>query len=371
VNALDFDDTYIGHPGAVVIPSAMAIGETLHCNGRELITAIISGYEVLLRIGSAVYPSSTYEHTSYGHTWEIFGAVTAACKLLRLDGKAMASAMGIAGSAAPLPSDLKCSLNPLNKEVGMGMVKNNYGCMSELGVRAALLAHMGYTGPTDILDGDTGFWRMMGSDRCDFDEITAKLGEEYRILNVSLKPYSCCRRYHSYIDAALQIIRERKVAIEDVKEINVKISKSLMSSPKDDYEPKTMGSAIYSIPYSMAIAIKGLNPGPEWFKKENLDNPNILELAKKVRLLAYPNADRSGSRGDVEIILDGGGKYEKIVACPKGEPENPMTDRELKTKFKSLATRVINEQKVTKVVDVIEKLERVKDVANICDLLQP
>ncbi len=86
------------------------------------------------------------------------------------------------------------------------MVKNNYGYMADIGVRGALGAKLGYTEPRDILDGDTGFWRMAGFDGCDFNHMIERLGHDYRILQVGFKPYSCCWNLHSPIDATLKIM---------------------------------------------------------------------------------------------------------------------------------------------------------------------
>ena len=181
VNILDFDDTLVGHPGSTIIPPAIAVGEITCCTGKELIAATVLGYECDTRIGSALIAEEPRK--CLGMPWQVFGAVTSAGKILNLNEDYMNIAMGVAGSAAPIPSDLKCSLNPLNKQFGMGMVKNNFGYMAETGVRAALLAKMGYTGPYSILEGENGFWKMAGFNGCHFDEITAKLGEKYKITN--------------------------------------------------------------------------------------------------------------------------------------------------------------------------------------------
>lgn len=91
--------------------------------------------------------------------------------------------------------------------------------MSKTGILAALLAKRGFTGAKDILDGENGFWRMVSSDRCDFERMTIGLGKEYEILKVGFKPYSCCRLFHPVIDAALELVRSYKINVNKVEEI--------------------------------------------------------------------------------------------------------------------------------------------------------
>jgi len=374
-NALDFDDCYYWHPGAVIIPTAISVGEALHSTGKELLTAIISGYEVITRISSAMYSADRAPTRKVaGDVWQIFGAVAVAGKLYRLDVEELAMSMGIAGSAAPVPSDLKNAMNPLNKEFGMGMVKNNYGHMSELGVRASILAKIGYTGSRDIFKGDTGFWKMIGLDRCDFDEITAKLGSEYKILDIAFKPYSCCRIIHPHIDAALKIVKEHDLNVDSIERIDVGTIKHRENSPMDDYEPKTIGSAIHSIPYSIACALKGIEPGPTWFKEETLRDQNILSLSKKIRLFTddkYKKYIKIGGKYYSHLKISSNGKiYEEIITCAKGDPKNPMTKKELKNKFNNLSINVIGKQKSLKIINIIDQIERIKNISDLNKLLR-
>lgn len=366
-NALDYDDMDpLGHPGATTIPPAVAIGETLHAKGKQLITAVILGYDVLARVGMAMRTKPGLPMRA-GLVWQIFGSVTVAGKLLGLDEDQMAMAMGIAGSATPVPSDMKCSLNPENKKFGMGMVKNNYGYMSEIGVRGALAAKLGYTGPHDILDGDTGFWRMACFDGCDFDEMTSMLGSDYKVLRVGFKSYPCCWNIHSTIDAAHEIISEQHLEVEGIDRIIVGKLLRFSLPPWDDYQPKTMGSAIYSIPYSLAVALTGPNPGPEWFNEQTLRDPKILSLARKIRLEEDPEVTYP-ENSSVEISSKGK-MYKKIVAHPRGHPENPISEDELKEKFMNLALNRLDRKRAIRVLDMILNLDKVKDISALTALL--
>jgi 2-methylcitrate dehydratase PrpD len=348
----------------------------VHANGKDLINAVAVGYEVQLRIGPAVVwkkPIVQRSHPVTGSPWQVFGSVTSASKLLGLDREQIAMAMGVAGSAAPIPSDMKCSLNPASKEEGTSMVKNNYGYMSETGVRAALMSKKGYTGPTDLLEGETGFWRMIGSDNCDFEAMTAELGENYRLLNIEFKPYSCCRLQHPLIDAALKAVSENKVNVQDIDRIVLRTSRSQVTPPKDDYEPKTATSIINSTPYSVAIALTGLKPGPSWFTKETLNSVNIRTLAKKILLVA-DQPESNVWRGEYYATAEISSKGKTYVASvnhPKGTVRNPMSEEEQINKFKGMAQTVLGSERTEELVHEIRNLEKVKDVIEITDLLRP
>ena len=160
-NVLDFDDTYLwfGHPGATVIPPAIAVGEKTNANGKDILLATLLGYEVSTRIGLGVIPTEKRLNSVWGiGTWQTIGSVVAAAKLMKLNRKEIVNALGIAGSNAPVPSVMKTVWGSF----GPTMVKNNYGCAAAVGVLAALLAEKGFNGPKDIFDGDSGFWIMHG-----------------------------------------------------------------------------------------------------------------------------------------------------------------------------------------------------------------
>jgi 2-methylcitrate dehydratase PrpD len=289
--------------------------------------------------------------------------------VLNLRKKAVQMAIGVAGAAAPVASDMKCSLNPLNREVGMPMVKNNYGWASLAGVNATILAKMGYTGPSDIFEGDTGFWRMYGSDRCDFDKFRHGLGRTYHILKVGFKPYACVRYTHPALDATLKIIKDNKLVPGDIERITVSTFSDITILPWNDQKPKTVQSALFSVPYCIASAITG-STGLEWFTEASLRSPKILRVAKKVELVGDPEADKvkvewgKGYVAKVQICSKKG-FFQDAVDYPKGEPENPMTDEELRAKFKQLAKKVIAREKAEAVLQMIENLESIQDVVEI------
>jgi len=377
-NALDFDDCYphSAHVGATVVQTALAIGCAEHVTGKEFITAVILGYETSTRIGPVVQHPKFAPSKTAGHSFMVFGAAAVAAKLLELNATQTTWALGTAGSAAPIPSDEKNCLNPLNVKVGAPLVKNNYGPSAEIAIRAALLAKRGYKGPIDILEGDTGFPVMIGAQNYDPDYLKAAftdLGERPKILDLQFKPYPSCRHTHSPIEAALHLQEIYNLNPQDIDEITVKMFTSRARHPLDDVEPKNMTSAQMSIPYAVALALLGVEPGLEWNLDEMRQRSDVLDLAKKVRLQPDPEADAHRQQGYITYamvqISTANNTYEHRVLHPKGSTENPLTREELTQKFIKLATSTITPESANGVLNSIEALELLENIDELAEKL--
>ncbi len=262
-NALDFDDTYLwsGHVGSTVVQTALAVGCAEHVSGEDLITAVILGYEVSTRIGPLILHPKFLSVKTSGHGFLIFGAAAVAAKLLGLNMEQTTWAMGIAGATTAVYSDEKCCINPLNAELGAPMVKNNYGLFAELGIRAALLAKRGYTGPINILEGEEGFPVMLGAhnyNSTDLEMIVKDLRGSPRIMENWFKPYPCCLDSHPPIDAALQIIEEHQLNLNEIDEFIVKtVSSKALSPNAKAVIPKNLRSAMARKDAQRMLPIRG------------------------------------------------------------------------------------------------------------------
>jgi 2-methylcitrate dehydratase PrpD len=239
----------------------------------------------------------------------------------------------------------------------------------------ALMAKHGFLGCQDILDGERGFWIMAGSDRCDFDTMVKGLGEEYSIVDVSFKPYSSCRFTHSTLDALSQVISEHGVEADDVREIAVKSFWDL-TELFDDYAPKEIVDAQFSIPYTVSMIMLGIPTGPEWYKDELMRDQKVLNFARKVRIETDPEADRLyHESGDgampstVELTTIDDRRFNAYVPYPSGHPKNPITVSQVKNKFKNLASHVLDDSKINEIMVAIDHLENLTDINDLTRLL--
>ena len=375
-NILDFDDTYIGHPGATIIPVALNLAEYTNTCGKDLLTAIVLAYEISIRIGLALRPVAEERKYVHGHgTWQVFGAVTAASKMMGLNAGEIANAFGIAGANAPVRSVMKTVYG----QTGPTMAKNNYGTASEVGLQSALLASNGFKGPRDIFDGDTGFWRMIGTSYSDLHKtMNSNLGADYVILKNTFKPYPCCRLIHSSIDAVLDVINENGINFSDIEKILIKTISPLNKPPffvQQDPDPENMTAGQSNAPYTIACALRNIEP-VEWYERENMLDETLLEITKKIEFEADPEADKlfRKDQGTIPakaiIYLKNGKDYLKEVSIPKGDPRNPLTLEDLTKKFKMLASKALdNEYQVMSLINMIMNLEKLEDVNELIKML--
>jgi len=374
-NALDFDDTLlgIGHPGASVIPAALAIGEARKVSGKEIINAIITAYDVGDRIGLAIQPSYERLQKVWGvGTWQTFSAVVAAAKTMKLDTARMFNAFGVAGATAPLPNTQKWGWS--SDERPIHWVKEPTGWPCWTGTTAAILAESGFIGNRFILDGDNGFWIMAGSDQCDFDKMTADLGHEFEIAkNIAIKPYSCCRWEHAALDCIKQIKQENHLYHDKVEEIIIHSFAWVKSH--ELYDPDGLIDAQFCIPYTASMVMMGKVPGPEWYTEENLTSEEISRFSKKIKVAVDPELDKDYFENDiisarVNITTSDGGNFEKLVTIPSGDPRNELSIGEIETKFRSQASFVLNDSQISQVMQLVDDFENLEEVTQLMNTLE-
>jgi 2-methylcitrate dehydratase PrpD len=361
--------------GATVIEPAIAIGELAHATGKELINACCLGYELSGRIVPAVRPTLNPKEVAHGSGGaQIFGTTAAVSKLLGLSKEQIANAIGIAGANAPLP----CNMKTIEGELGnSSMVKNNFGSAAMVGVFSAMLAKKGFTGPPDIFEGDTGFWKMYGSDRCDFGKITGGLGKKYMVMDMGFKFYSACGATFGALDAVESIMQKYKIVAEDIEKIIVKIDSAKARMPWTNPEPpKTMYEAEFDIPYTIALKVTGLagRPGPGWYTEDKLKSPQIYQVIKKVKVEPDAECDQlrfagKGTLTKVEIITKGN-RYTERVEAKGPDPRTRTTSaQELEDKFKYLAGLVLSKGKVEQLAQLLAGLENLEDINKLTKLL--
>lgn len=373
-NALDYDDSMrgIGHTGSTVIPAALAIGEWIHAPGSEVINAVLVGYDVGDRIGLAIQPSYERQQQVWGvGTWQTFGAVAAAAKVLGMDLDLTMNAYGIAGATAPLPNTQKWGWDADERPIHWVKEPTGWPCWT--GTTAAVLARNGFVGNQHILDGDNGFWIMAGSDQCDFARMTQGLGSDYEVNHIGIKAYSSCGWQHAALDCIKILRDEYNLQQGEVEEIVIHAANWLKR--QEVYGPKDTVDAQFSIPYTATLVLLGVEPGPAWYTRENLESKEILKLSRRVRVEVDPALDKAlyeenRPSARVEIVTTDGQRLEEFVERPSGDPQNPLDTREIEDKFRRQAAYVLTKQYIEQVIAKIHQLENVNDIGELMSLLQ-
>ena len=372
-NALDYDDTLtgIGHPGASLIPSALAVGEWVRASGRQILNAVLVGYDVGDRIGMAIQPTQERHQQVWGvGTWHTMAAVAAAAKVLQLSLEKTLHAYGIAGATAPLPNTQKWGWEIEERPVHW--VKEPTGWPAWTGTMAAVLAQNGFVGNRHILDGDNGFWIMAGSDRCNWEMMTEGLGTRFDVMDhISIKPYPCCRWHHSALDCLVSLKNAHDIKPDEIQEVTIFALEWLKR--QEIYRPIDIVDAEFSIPYTAAMVLLGLRAGPSWYKPENLDNPLVQDLSDKVRVLVDPELDRGyyekGQMSAGARIVTNWGEFEVYQEVPRGDPRNPLTLEEVEAKFVDQARLVLSENQVEEVIKLIGHMEDLDEITELMAVL--
>ncbi|PIC64909.1 2-methylcitrate dehydratase [Sporosarcina sp. P13] len=352
----DIHKSSIIHAATVVVPAALAVAEWKELSGKDLILAVVLGYEVCFRVGEAVSPSHYY----YWHntaTCGTFGSAAAVAKLLQLDDEAYVNALGNAGSqAAGLWEFIEDGA--MTKQLHPGKAAMN-------GLLASVLAEKGFTGAKQILEGKRGFFNAM-SDEYDSEKITLNLGNEHKILENSFKIHASCRHTHAAIDMAIEIFEENEFSVEDISKVEVGAYKSTMDIT-DNTNPKTQYESKFSIQYCTALALVKGSANLNDFNEDDLWNPEIRGVMSKVEATLDPEVDKDypvkwGAK--VSLHLKNGDVFEKQSYYPKGDPENPVTTEDLQRKFFNLA-KPLSEDKRDSFSEVLLSLENINNVSEM------
>ena len=358
-HTLDFDDLHnpsIIHIATVVIPPAFAVAEKEHKSGKDVLTAVVAGYEVCARVGEAVIPESYY----FWHTTGTVGAIgagTAAAKVLGLNAEQTLHCLGSAGTQA-------AGLWEFVKEGAMSKPLHT-GKSSYAGVLSAYLAREGFTGATKILEGEKGFCRAMVKVP-HLEKLTEGLGLGFKIDDNSFKPYPCCKHSHASIYALQVLQKENKFMTGDVAKVEVlvnSITDSLINNP----DPQTAYGCKFSIQYCDASVLKYGNVGIEQFSAQAMADQETRALMQKISVHQDPeiqqvyDTDPSKLATKVIVTLKDGRKLEKEVDYPKGDPDCPMTWEDSVAKFTALAEPVYGKEKTAKLCALIDKLDEVED----------
>lgn len=368
MHSFELDDYHSGaklHPGAAVIPAAFAIGERLGASGRDVLRAIVAGYEVMIRASLA---AGTLSMRRRG--WHItglcgtFGAAAAAGQLLGLDSTAMANALGLAGTQSAGLMAFTCD--------GANSKRLHPGRSAQSGVIAAELAARGFTGPTEIFEYEDGGFCRAVSDDCHLEILTQNLGQDFETAAVSLKPYACCGSTHSSIDAVRWLAQTHHIRPEDVEEIVVGNHSVVQLQTSWWYEPVSPMQAQMNIEYCVAVALAEGNAGPQQFTSDKIAEPRLVDLAHKVRFEIDPDIEQIYPRafpGKVAIRLRDGRTVEHYVPGPKGSPQNPMTYEEVTEKFHLLVDPVIGHPQAERLAALVATVEHLDNVQTITELL--
>ena len=376
-HAFDFDDMHEKagiHANVSVIPAALAMAEKVGgVDGKTFLAAVVLGRDLICRMGLSIPLFRGWHATT---TFGIFGATVASSKILGLDEKQMANALGIAYSQA--------AGNRQGRLEGTLTKRLQVALSVKSGVLSAIFAHRDLTGPKNILEGDWGMLRLYGDRQYAEDpekiveSLTKDLGKVFLGDELSIKPYPSCKATHTPIYAALNLMKEERIELEQIEEVEVIVSKGCYQTAGHPFEIRTdpQVDAQFSIPYTVATAILTGKVGLQDFTETAIKDPRRIAWAKNVRVSIDPTLHEPSTNVvnlESRVIIKGQGKnYSCGASISKGHPECPMSAEEIFTKFENclqFGRNDFSSQKARQAFDTMKNVEAVEDVSCLPALL--
>ena len=390
INALDYD--LIGPLGShitpYVTPTPLAIAEREHASGKDLILALALAHEIGGRVLSSMAQQKMLldEHPYYKESprfstsGTIFGAVASGAKLLDFNVETLTNALGIAGASTAVPGNIKWH------HMTGPSIMTKYNCwsgwISQLATVAVLLAEKGFTGDRTILDGDYGYWQMVGSPYFKVDNLLGELGKVWHINEVRFKMYPTCAPYHTAIEGISDLINENQIRPGDIESIVVKGDPIMMTPNRMHTEINSFADMQFAVIPNLAVAVfYGDRPSPCWQMPEVYNDPRVREILPRIKLQVHPRIGdliaglaREGKlpiyMGNIVEIITKGKKFTIEVASPKGSPDRPVSQSELVDKFRRNASySMLKSRKVDKLIGLLLRLDEIDDVTELCRMM--
>ncbi|MCL4181884.1 MAG: MmgE/PrpD family protein [Burkholderiaceae bacterium] len=380
-HARDYDDVHesaVMHPAVVTVIPALATAELVGkvngrgpVSGRDLITSVALGADMICRLGLATRPGVSPIQTGW-HFTTLYGYPTTALttgRLLGLDEERLIHAFGIAYHQCS--GNGQCVVDgALTKRLGPGFAVRG-------GMIAALLAQADVTGARNSLEGENGLFKVYQRGEYDRDVLTRDLGHAFEGSNVSLKPYPCCRGVHASIDAALELRKRHAIDPHHIREIVVTTGAAnhhLLCTPSEaKLRPRNPVDAQFSIPWGVATALLRGRVVMDDFTTSAVADREALALTAKMRTEVDPtlNSSRGVEPARVKLVMDDGKSWAVQVDLARGSPGKRLSFDDCAHKFHdcvSFAGGWMTQANAGQAVEIVMNLENVEDVRELIEL---
>ncbi len=342
-NALDIDDGYRlvkGHPGSAVFPAILAAAEHADATGRALLEALIVGYEVAIRAGAILHDHYGFYHGS--GSWGAVGSAAGVSRLMGLSPEQTGHAMGVAESYAPLIPELRAVAHPsMAPKDGMA-----WGAL--VGMSAALLAAGGYTGIPSLL----------GDPVRNADVFT--LGRKFRMMRLYFKPYPCCRWAQPAIDGLRKIMDRDGLTSERIARIRIRSFAEAVELCK--MAPRTLEEAEYNVLYPVAVTALHGEFTPQHLREEHYGRSDVRAIMDATEIEADPAIQALFPQqclAEVEVETTEGGIRSSGLMAARGDFDNPLTDGELREKFRRITRGIVDEGRIRDLIEMTEHIDEV------------
>jgi 2-methylcitrate dehydratase PrpD len=367
-HAFELDDIHkesIVHPGSLATPVAVALAEsTGKASGRDLITAMVSGYEIGARVGNAATMSLFLRGFHPQGTSGAFVAAATAGRMLGLDPLQMQHTLGIVGSQAG---------GLMAAQEGAMVKRFHCGRAAQSGVYSALLAQRGFTGITNVLEAPYGGYLSSLSDKPMPAKLTAGLGTTWETINVGYKPHASVTSIHTALDALADLMRENKLSADDIARVDTGLSHMTHVHCAWKYEAQGVTAAQMNLFYGMAVIALDGAAFVEQYREGRLRDPRILDFIGRVDARVDPEIEAMGPafRHAARVKVETRDKrtFAREILHRRGSPENPLKPADIEYKFRNVAKGCLSQRKLERVVELCKTLDRHTDLRELIAIL--
>jgi 2-methylcitrate dehydratase PrpD len=373
-HAMDYDDTQLSsspdrvfglltHPTVPALAASLAVGERLNVSGRAFLQAFVTGFEVECKMAEAINPDHYQRGFHSTGTLGTFGSVASAAVLMKLTRPQIAHALGIAAS---MSSGIRVNFGSMTKPLHAGRAAEN-------GVVAAELASRGFTAGDDPLDGEWGYFQVLGGG-ADAARLVPALGTPFSIVDpgVSFKPYPCGSLGHPTMDAMLKLVTDHDLKQEQIARVRVRAGSNILN-PLRYKIAKTELEAKFCLPFMMASIALRRRAGIREFTDEFVSSPPVQAMMSRVETVFDPQIEARGfdkMRSVIEVVLsDGRTLTETSDERYRGGPQKPFTRADLHEKFTDCASLVLPADRIRRALSLIESVETLKSVRELTQAL--
>jgi 2-methylcitrate dehydratase PrpD len=367
-HAFELDDIHresILHPGTLTVPVGLALAEEAgRGSGKDLITAMVAGYEISTRIGNGATMDLFMRGFHPQGTTGAFAAGATAARMMALDAQRFQHTLGVAGS---LGSGLMAA------QEGAMVKRLHCGHAAQVGIYAARLAAQDFTGIHDIVEAPYGGFVSSHSTKPNPSRFTEGLGTTWETLQVGYKPHASVTSIHSALDALKEIMVENKLTADDIAAVETGLSPMTYVHCAWEYKAQGVTAAQMNLFYGMSVIAYDGVAFTSQYRESRLKDPKILAFIAKQK--AYVDKEIEAMGKDfrhacrVKVTTRDGRAIEKLALYRRGSPEKPLSPAEIVDKFHNVVAPCMARVDAQRIVDLVDRLEAMADLEPLIDAI--
>jgi 2-methylcitrate dehydratase PrpD len=367
-HAFELDDIHkesIVHIGSLAPPVALGLAEAQGgASGKDVITAMVAGYEVGARVGNAATMSLFFRGFHPQGTSGAFASAATAARFMNLDAERFQHALGMAGSQA-------CGL--MAAQEGAMVKRFHSGRAAQSGVYAAQLARADFTGIPDVLEASYGGFLAVYSDAPNARRITDGLGETWETANVGFKPHASVTSIHTALDGLTEIMQELKITANDIARLETGLSPMTHVHCAWTYKAQGVTAAQMNLFYGLAVTALDGMAFTEQYKATRLSDPAILDFITRVSAYVDPEIESMGPpyrhAARLKLTTRDGRSVEKFLPHRRGSPEKPLKPEEIEYKFRNVVSGCVAKADIDRFVALVGKLDSADSTSELTALM--